>query len=61
MATATCHTPGCGNDGIPIAGLIHPINEDTGEPWEPWSVYCGVCGQQITDITDDDTVPESQT
>lgn len=50
MATATCHTKGCGNEDIPIPDVQHPINEDTGQPVDPWVIICGVCEQQITDV-----------
>ena len=39
--TATCHTEGCGNAGVPIA-----IPAAYGD-----QVVCGVCHAQITDIT----------
>lgn len=51
MATATCHTPGCENAGIPIE-IEHPIDEDTGQPATPWQVVCGPCQQPITDVSE---------
>ena len=37
---ATCHTEGCGNQGIPIQ-----IPDDAG------TVQCGVCQEWITDLS----------
>ena len=45
---ATCHTPTCENQGVPI-----PIPDDPGD------VVCGPCEQPITDLTD--TPPELPT
>lgn len=58
MATVTCHTPGCENDGVPIE-LDHPLtmNDETGvadgPPVDPWVIECGPCGQPITDVVED--------
>ena len=41
---ATCHTPGCGNAGIPLD--IGPLPTP-----DPGTVVCGPCGVQITDLT----------
>lgn len=42
---ATCHTPGCGNNGVPIE-----VGWD--DAWGPGpNVSCGVCGEPITDVT----------
>lgn len=37
---ATCHTPGCENQGTPIR-----VPADAG------TVVCGVCSQSIADVT----------
>lgn len=44
--TATCHTEGCGNEGIPI-----DLGEWDTEAWgEPGPVFCGACNTEITDV-----------
>lgn len=48
MAWLTCHTQGCGNEGVPIE--LDIIDPETGEPVS--SVLCGPCGQPITDVSD---------
>lgn len=50
MATATCHTDGCGNAEQPIdVGDLTYTDEETGEQRSS-GVACGVCGQPITDV-----------
>jgi hypothetical protein len=57
MATVTCRTEGCENNGIPL-NVAHPmkIDDNTGEPTDqpvdPWQLSCGPCGQPITDISE---------
>jgi hypothetical protein len=44
MDTATCRTPGCGNED-------HPIALDFIDPADPPTVIlCGGCAQPITDV-----------
>ena len=50
MAIATCHTPGCGNAGIPRDIGPPPIDQETGQPETERDVVCGVCSQPITDV-----------
>lgn len=56
MATVTCHTPDCANQGVPLEMNLTYEDED-GNTQAITSVYCGPCGQPITDI-DDGTEPE---
>ena len=52
--TATCHTPDCGNNGVPI-----PVQWD--DAWGPGpNVSCGVCGQPITDVTPTEATPTEE-
>lgn len=58
MATVTCHTAGCVNEGIPIE-VPRPLDvaDDgsmTGPPVDPWFIQCGPCEQPITDVVDAD-------
>lgn len=57
MAWATCHTPGCGNAGIPIDVDTEIETEDGGTITV--GVQCGVCGQPITDVADDHPDPDA--
>jgi hypothetical protein len=60
MSFATCHTPDCENEGLPIdVGNLTVIDDSTGEPaldgdgnTMQMAVVCGPCGQPITDITE---------
>lgn len=52
MSIVTCHSPGCGNDGIPIELSLASADPETGVPIEVSVVMCGGCGEQITDIAD---------
>ena len=49
---ATCHTAGCGNEGIPIPVPLTYPDPETGAPipMPPGAYQCGVCGQPITDV-----------
>lgn len=49
--TATCHTPGCGNEAIPIT------MEWDGTPLD--FCVCGPCGQPITDLDPPEVVKAS--
>lgn len=46
--TATCHTPGCPNEDVPVPGISIP---DDPAAWGWTGVACGACGQPITDLT----------
>jgi hypothetical protein len=46
--TATCHTPGCENAGIPIEAPWDDLGEGLPTP----SVTCGACGNPIEDVTE---------
>jgi hypothetical protein len=51
---ATCHTDGCGNNGIPIdVGDLTYTDDETGQTY-PMTAVCGVCGQPIDDLTEPD-------
>lgn len=52
MATVTCRTPDCGNEGIPLE--MNLTLEMDGEVITIDTVQCGVCGQPITDIEQGD-------
>jgi hypothetical protein len=52
MATVTCRTANCPNNGEPILLGITYLDEATGRTLMADAVECGVCNQQITDITD---------
>lgn len=41
--TLTCHTPGCGNEGVPIAMQV---------PEGTTAAQCGACGNPITDAVE---------
>lgn len=43
---ATCHTPGCPNEGRTFKTLMYPS-----ETPPTFRAVCGQCGQPITDIT----------
>lgn len=49
MATVTCHTEGCGNEGIAL-DLELTYTDDEGTTQTVDSVFCGVCSQPITDV-----------
>lgn len=49
MSTVTCHTEGCGNDGIPIEMNL-TTRDEAGTVQQITLVICGVCGQPIYDI-----------
>lgn len=52
MATATCRTEDCENNGIPIdVGDLTFTDPVTGDVITS-GVSCGPCGQPITDISD---------
>jgi hypothetical protein len=53
MATVTCKTEGCGNEGIPLSVNLSFVDDD-GETQYVDAVMCGVCGQPITDVTADE-------
>jgi hypothetical protein len=53
MATVTCHTDGCENNGIPIE-MDLTFTDDEDNVHTVGSVSCGPCGQPITDIEHDD-------
>jgi hypothetical protein len=50
MATAICHTSGCGNAEHPIDVTTSWEDFDTGDTVYVSSVVCGVCGQSIDDV-----------
>lgn len=50
MATVTCHTPGCSNDGLPIPGIPTTWTDDDGATHPVNSITCGGCGVPITDV-----------
>jgi hypothetical protein len=50
MATATCHTDGCGNADAPIEIQNTWTDDETGET-QQIPVVCGVCGNVIEDVT----------
>lgn len=56
MATATCHTEGCQNNGMPVDVGERPTSDPmTGEPLPPdfeWTIVCGPCGQPIDDVSE---------
>ena len=49
MTTATCHTEGCGNEGIGL-DVTTEWTDDDGATQTVSLVVCGVCGQEITDL-----------
>lgn len=51
MATATCHTDGCLNAGIPLH-VNTTYEDDDGATQNVDAVGCGVCGQAITDVVE---------
>lgn len=53
MATATCHTEGCGNAGVPLEVTTTMVDEATGDTIHI-GVVCGVCNQPITDVVEGD-------
>ena len=56
MSQCTCHTTGCGNEGIAIEMDLTYTDPFDGQTYT-MGCSCGVCGEPITDITDD-TAPE---
>jgi hypothetical protein len=50
MATVTCRTAGCGNEGASIELDLDYVDESTGETITIETVYCGSCGELITDV-----------
>jgi hypothetical protein len=50
FSTVTCHTDGCGNEGIPLTIATEGPDPETGEVVKVDNVICGVCRQEITDI-----------
>jgi hypothetical protein len=50
MATVTCHTEGCGNEGIGLDLDLDYVDPESGETVAISTVVCGVCGKPITDL-----------
>jgi hypothetical protein len=48
VTTVTCHTEGCGNEGIGLE-LDLTWTDEEGTEHAVDQVVCGVCGQTITD------------
>lgn len=42
--TVTCHTPDCGNNGVPIEIAYDPVE------FGPFHGVCGPCGQPLDDV-----------
>jgi hypothetical protein len=49
MATVTCHTPGCENNGIPLEVVTEWTDTDGNEQTVD-NVQCGACGREIRDV-----------
>lgn len=49
MATVTCRTEGCSNEGVGITISTTYVDDD-GNSQSVDAVQCGVCGQRIEDV-----------
>jgi hypothetical protein len=54
MATVTCRTDGCGNEGIGL-DVATTWTDEEGTEHAVATVVCGVCGQEITDVSEEGT------